>query len=130
MRKLHNPGTVAPPFGRYSNGVEVREGARWLHVSGQVGVDLKGGLPGDFEGQAGNAWRNVIAVVEAAGMRVEDLVKITVYITRPGDVAAYRAVRDRVIGEARPASTLVVVSGLADPRWLIEIEAVAADGGD
>jgi enamine deaminase RidA (YjgF/YER057c/UK114 family) len=127
MRKLHNPGMASPPFGRYSNGVEVGARARWLHVSGQVGADPKGGLPPDFEGQAGNAWRNVIAVLESAGMTVEDLVKITVYITRPGDVAAYRAVRDRMIGEARPASTLVVVSGLADPRWLIEIEAIAAD---
>jgi enamine deaminase RidA (YjgF/YER057c/UK114 family) len=121
-----NPPTVPAPFSRYSQGVAVPSPARWLHVSGQVGIPLVGILPDGFEEQARNAWRNVLGVLEAAGMGPANLVKVTAYITRASDVGRYRTVRDSMLGEVKTASTLVVVAGLADPRWLIEIEAVAA----
>jgi enamine deaminase RidA (YjgF/YER057c/UK114 family) len=59
-------------------------------------------------------------------MGVEDLVKLTVYITRQSDLADYRAVRDAALAGAQPAATLVVVAGLALPEWLVEVEAIAA----
>lgn len=121
-----NPLTVPAPFSRYSQGVAVPSPARWLHVSGQVGIPLDSILPDSFEEQARNAWRNVLGVLEAAGMGPGNLVKVTAYITRASDVGRYRTVRDSMLGEVKTASTLVVVSGLADPDWLIEIEAVAA----
>ncbi len=121
-----NPPTVPAPFSRYSQGVAVRSPARWLHISGQVGMPLVGILPDSFEEQARNAWRNVLGVLEAAGMGPGNLVKVTAYITRASDVGRHRTVRDSMLGEVKTASTLVVVAGLADPRWLIEIEAVAA----
>ncbi len=122
-----DPPTVPASFSRYSQGVAVPTPVRWLHVSGQVGIPLGGVLPDTFEEQARNAWRNVLGVLEAGGMGPSDLVKVTAYITRPSDVGQYRAVRDGMLGGVKTASTLVVVAGLADPRWLIEIEAIAAD---
>lgn len=122
-----NPPTVPAPFSRYSQGVAVPSPARWLHVSGQVGMPLVGILPDTFEEQARNAWHNVLGVLEAAGMGPGNLVKVTAYVTRASDVGRYRTVRDSMLGEVKTASTLAVVAGLADPRWLIEIEAVAAE---
>jgi enamine deaminase RidA (YjgF/YER057c/UK114 family) len=121
-----NPPTVPASFSRYSQGVVAPAAARWLHISGQVGIPVGGTLPDSFEEQARNAWRNVLGVLDAAGMTAADLVKVTAYATRSGDVGQYRSVRDSMLGGAKPASTLVVVSALADPRWLVEIEAVAA----
>ena len=121
-----NPPTVPASFSRYSQGMIAPGAARWLHVSGQVGIPVGGTLPDTFEEQARNAWRNVLGVLEGAGMGPADLVKVTAYITRQSDVGQYRTVRDSMLGGAKPASTLVVVSALADPRWLVEIEAVAA----
>jgi enamine deaminase RidA (YjgF/YER057c/UK114 family) len=121
-----NPPTVPASFSRYSQGIAAPGAARWLHVSGQVGIPVGGTLPDSFEEQARNAWRNVLGVLEGAGMTATDLVKVTAYVTRQSDVGQYRTVRDSMLGGAKPASTLVVVSGLADQRWLVEIEAVAA----
>ena len=128
MHTNHNPSTVAAPASRYSHGVEVKPNARWLHISGQVGVLPDGRIGADFAAQAEACWNNIANILKAAGMGVDDLVKITTYIRNPADTAALRAVRDRFIGNARPASTLIVVAGLASPDWLVEIEAVAARG--
>ena len=72
------------------------------------------------------AWSNVLAVLAAAGMGPRDLVKVTVFLTRPEDTPLYRQVRERMLEGAEPASTLLIVQGLASPDWLVEIEAVAA----
>jgi enamine deaminase RidA (YjgF/YER057c/UK114 family) len=121
-----NPSTVAAPAGRYSHGVLVPAGARLLFISGQVGIDPDGTVPSDFAGQARSAWRNLLAILEAAGMGPDNLVKVTHYLTRPSDLPAYREIRASMAGEARPASVLVFVPALADPKWLFEVEAVAA----
>ena len=124
--KAHNPADVVAPFSTYSHGVEAPPGARWLHVSGQVGVDPDGRTPEGIEAQAALAFRNLGAVLASAGMAAGDVVKLTVYLTHAGDIPALRAARDRFQGDARPASTLVVVQALARPEWRVEIEAVAA----
>ena len=121
-----NPRTIAAPLGRYSHGVLVPAGANLLFISGQVGVDPDGSVPADFVGQARSAWRNLLAILEAAGMGPDNLVKVTHYLTQTSDLPAYRELRASMGGEARPASVLVFVSALADPRWLFEIDAVAA----
>lgn len=129
MLTRHNPDNVAPPFSAYSLGVEVAPNARWLHISGQVGVLPDGGLADGPVGQMEQTWANLLAVLGAAHMGPHDLVKVTCYITRKEDVELYRQVRDSLLEGARPASTLVIVSGLAHPDWLVEIEAVAAKAG-
>ncbi len=126
MLRKHNPGAIAPAFSRYSLGVEAPGQARWLYVSGQVGVAPDGAFADGPEAQMEAAWRNVLAILGAAGMGAGDLVKVTAYLTRAEDTGLYREVRDRVLAGAEPASTLLVISALAHPDWLVEIEAIAA----
>jgi 2-iminobutanoate/2-iminopropanoate deaminase len=126
MNIKRNPPRIAPPGGRYTHGVEVPAGARMLYISGQVGAGADGKVPSEFGAQVENCWRNLMAILADAGMGLEDLVKVTIFLTRPEHVAAYREARDRIIGDHRPASTLVVISALADPGFLCEVEAVAA----
>ena len=124
--KIHNPNTVVAPGGPYSHGIETPPNARWLHIAGQIGVAPDGKTPEDFDGQADQCWRNIKAILAAAGMGVENLVKVTHFLTRAEDIAAYGRVRSRHLGEARPASTLLVIGALARPGLLVEVEAIAA----
>ena len=126
MLKRHNPSTVAPPFSRYSHGVEAPDNARWLYISGQVGVTPEGKMADGAEAQIEQAWRNVLSVLEAAGMGPRDLVKVTTFLISRADLPTARAVRDRMLQGATPASTLIFVPGLASPDWVVEIEGVAA----
>jgi len=128
MHTMHNPATVAAPAGRYTHGIETKPNARWLHISGQVGVLPGGNVAKGIGAQAEACWANIANILKAAGMGMDDLVKVTTFICNQGDIPAVRAARDKVIGDARPASTLIVVAGLASPDWLIEIEAIAAKG--
>ncbi len=121
----HNPTSIAAPAGAYSNGVSAPGGGRWLHIAGQVAIAADGSVPGDFEQQAHLAWRNLVAVLEDAGMTVADLVKVNHFLVRPSDMAAYAAVRARYLGHARPASTVLIVQALAKQEWLVEVDAVA-----
>jgi 2-iminobutanoate/2-iminopropanoate deaminase len=126
MLKQYNPKAVAPPFSRYSHGVEAPANARWLYVSGQVGVTPEGKVATGAEAQIEQAWRNVLSVLEAAGMGPRDLVKVTTFLIDRADLPAARAIRERMLQGAEPASTLLFVAGLASPEWQVEIEAVAA----
>lgn len=98
---------------------------RTLYVSGQVGIDGSGQVPDSFAGQVRAAFRNLEAVLAAAGMGLGHLAKVTVYLTDRADYAAYGALRGELLQGAKPASTLVVAAALARPEWRFEIEAVA-----
>ena len=126
MPKLINPPEVHSPGGRYSHVATMPAGARWVHVSGQVGQDATGRALEGFAAQADQAWRNVLACLAAGGMGVKDLVKVTVYLVEASDIPTSREIRARHLGDHQPASTLVVVKQLASPAWLIEVEAIAA----
>ena len=125
MLKRHDPITVVSPFSNYTNAVEVEGATRWLHISGQVGVDPAGRTQEGFDAQCRTAFTNIGALLEAAGLGFADVVKLGVFLTRTADLAAYRQIRDEVI-LTRTASSLVIVAGLAHADWLVEIEAVAA----
>jgi 2-iminobutanoate/2-iminopropanoate deaminase len=126
MLERYNPKAVAPPFSRYSHGVEAPANARWLYVSGQVGVTPEGKVAEGAEAQIEQAWRNVLSVLETAGMGPRDLVKVTTFLIDRADLPKARAIRDRMLQSAEPASTLLFVAGLASPDWQVEIEAIAA----
>ena len=129
MLQRLNPASAPAPFSRYSQAVIAPQGYRWLHVSGQVGCDKNGKAVAGFEAQADLAWSNVINIVKESGFAVEDIVKVTVMLTRQSDVVASRGARDRALGSVEAASTLMIVAGLASPDWLIEVEAIAARPG-
>ncbi|MBM3568136.1 MAG: RidA family protein [Alphaproteobacteria bacterium] len=127
MNKAHNPPAIAQPIGgTYSHGLEVPANARTLYIAGQVGLAPDGKLGATLEDQAEQAWRNIEAILASASMAPTDLVKIVTYVIDPRYIQGAREVRARHLGTHRPASTLVVISGLADPKMLIEIEGVAA----
>jgi enamine deaminase RidA (YjgF/YER057c/UK114 family) len=123
--QIHDIG-IARQIGTYSDAVEVPAGARWLVTAGTPGLDQAGKLPADITGQAEIAWANIIAILKRADMTVQDLVKVTQYLLRAADIPAYAKVRSRALGDARPASMLLVVPVLVRPDFLVEIEACAA----
>ena len=126
MLKLMNPPTVVKPFSRYSQAVEAPANARWLHISGQVGATPDGTILKGFEAQAAQCWQNIIAILAAAGIGVEDLVKVNIFVTGAQYVTASRTIRDAALKGAQPASTFLVVAALAHADLVVEIEAVAA----
>ncbi len=127
MNQIVNPKAVHKPLSSYSHTVKVPRDAEWLVISGQIGIDPKGKIAVGIRKQAEQAFRNVVACLREGGMRKSDLVKFTVFLTDPRFVDDYRAARKKVIGDAtKPASTLLIVNGLASPDLLIEVEASAA----
>ena len=123
--KIHNIG-VAKQIGVYSDALETAPNLRWLFTSGTPGLSVDGKLPSDITGQAEIAWTHVMTMLERAGMTKHDLVKVTHYLLRASDIADYIKVRARFLGEARPASMLLIVPGLVKPEFLLEIEVYAA----
>jgi 2-iminobutanoate/2-iminopropanoate deaminase len=112
--------------GAYSSGIETPAG-RTIYISGQVSLDAAGNVvgEGDIKLQTETVLEHVKTVVEEAGGGMEDIVKVTVFITDMGLYDEIHEVRRRYFSEPYPASSMVEVSGLIDPRLLIEIEAVA-----
>ncbi len=126
MNTLHNVG-VAARIGTYSDAVEVAGNARWLVTAGTPGVSSDdGSMPADFAAQAVLAWENMVGILRDAGMDVPDIVKLTQYLVRRSDLAAYVPIRSRFLGDARPASMLSFVDELVWPGMLIELEVIAA----
>jgi enamine deaminase RidA (YjgF/YER057c/UK114 family) len=125
FNRIHDIG-IARQIGAYSDAVEVPSQARWLFTSGTPGLTSAGDLPDNVTEQAELAWTHILAMLKRAEMSVHDLVKVTHYLTRASDIAAYAAVRSHVLGEVRPASMLLVVPQLVRPDFLVEIEAYAA----
>jgi enamine deaminase RidA (YjgF/YER057c/UK114 family) len=120
-----DPSDLPKPVGPYSQLVACDGPGRWVHVSGQVGVAEDGSTPPDMAGQSELAWGAIGKALAAAGMGMQHLVKTTTFLVDRADAAAMREVRLRHLAGARPASTLVIVQGLLDPAWKIEVEAVA-----
>ena len=120
------PESIHPPIGMYAHGVEVPENARLTYIAGQIGIDFEGNVPDDFSAQADLAWRNCLAILEHNRLRIRDVVKITHFLTDAANIPAYKEVRAKYLGDERPASTLLIVAGLADPRLLVEVEMIAA----
>lgn len=114
------------PFSNYAQAIVVEAGSRHVFVSGQVGATPDGSIPSDPEQQHVLAWKNVLAILRAAGMTHTDIVDAHVFITDREHVSLYRQVRDRMLKGHKPAATLLVVAGLADPRLVMEVAVVAA----
>jgi enamine deaminase RidA (YjgF/YER057c/UK114 family) len=128
--RAFNPSGVAGPFGTYSHGIEVESPMRLVFGSGQTGVDTDGRIGEDIEEQSRLAWRNIGGVLAGAGMGISDIVQLNMLLVNRGDLPTARAVREEYLDGHRPASTLLFVSGLAHPDWLIEIDFVAASDSD
>jgi len=119
-----DPETGPPAIGGYAQGFGVPAGAGLLFVSGQIPVDAAGDVPVGFEAQCRLVWGNVVGTLEAAGLGVEHLVKVTTFLSSRDHADVNGDVRREVLGAHRPALT-VVVAEIFDPAWFLEIEAIA-----
>src|SRR3990172_9294763 len=105
-------------------------GQATIYIAGQVAQDERGQVVGrgDFTAQATQVFENLKKALSSAGADFKDLVKITVYLTDARYREPLGEVRSRYLQDPLPASTLVVVSGLAQPDYLLEIEGIAVVG--
>src|SRR4051812_7268227 len=125
MAKFLNPSTIHAPVGAYSHTVAVPPGTELVFIAGQVGVRPDGMVPLSFAEQADVVFSNLQACLEAYGVGMEAVVKLTTFLVTGQDVQDMREVRQRFLGDNRPASTAVFVPQLVNPAFLIEVEAVA-----
>ncbi|MGB3415094.1 MAG: RidA family protein [Mesorhizobium sp.] len=121
-----NPSVLMRPTGPWAHGVRVPAGKELLFVTGQVAVRADGAIPEGAQAQAEMVWGNVITVLEAAGMGVDDIVRTGVYVTSAEFLPVVNAARNKVLGDATPATTVLVVPALANPKYLIEVDVIAA----
>jgi 2-iminobutanoate/2-iminopropanoate deaminase len=122
----HSPEGVFPPYRCYSHATEVRGDARLLVISGLNGYESDGiAMPESFEGQAELVWRHLRTILRAADMDYENLISLRFYLADPEYDEANVAMRVKHLGAHRPALT-VVCCRLLDPRWKLEVEAMAA----
>lgn len=120
-----NASLAPQPAGGYSQALEVLGAQRFLFISGQVPETAAGIVPPDFKTQAQLAWSNVNAQLEAAGMSMANLLKVTTFLSSRSYAMANREVRQEVLGMHCPALT-VIICEIFDEKWLLEIEAIAA----
>ncbi len=127
MKKIIAPEKVAKPRGNYSHGVLVMP-RRLLFIAGQTAMDATGELVGlgDPYAQASQVYENMAAVLAEAGGSFADIVKITTFITDIAYREKVNEARRQYFKKDFPASTLVVVKGLAQAEFLVEVEAIAS----
>lgn len=123
--KTVNPENVVKPASNYVQGVIHSAAAERIVISGQLGLRPDGTLEDGLAAQMERAWSNVFGVMAAAGFEPQQLIRATIYVTVPGQVATYRKIRDRVLDGHLCANTYIEISALATPEFLVEIEAEA-----
>ncbi|WP_137181070.1 RidA family protein [Roseomonas sp. AR75] len=120
-----NPEGVRPPGSRYSHAALIEGPGRRLVVSGQIGAAPDGSVAPAGEDQVRQVLANLKAILAAHGMGPEHIVKLGVFLTDRALIPTWRAERDKAFGPIQPCSTLLLVAGLADPRYVVEVEAEA-----
>lgn len=115
----------APSSSFFAQGVEVPAAARLLILSGQTPTAGDWVAPPDFNAQARLAWRNLFAQLAAADMGPQHLVKVTIFLADRAHLPASRDIYDDILRDHRIAVS-TIITGLVDPAWFIEIEAIAA----
>jgi 2-iminobutanoate/2-iminopropanoate deaminase len=126
MNEIVQPSGIASPAAAYAHAVLSTSPARVLHSSGVVPTAADGSVPDDLAAQCDRVWANLEAIVIGAGMTMTDVVSVTTYVVPGQDLSVVMAARDRALGGHLAASTLVIVAGLAQPVWKVEISLVVA----
>ncbi len=112
-------------MGGYSQALEITEFSRVLFISGQIPLSLDNTVPTDFKSQCELVWNHICVQLEEANMRTDNLVKVTTYLSDRKYREENSAIRQNYLGMHRPSLT-VIISGIYDEKWLLEIEAIAA----
>jgi 2-iminobutanoate/2-iminopropanoate deaminase len=126
MLEFSNPTNVHTPLGLYSHAVVVPTATELIYLSGQIGVRPDGSTPASIEEQADQVFENIVALLRAHGLEPSAIVKLSTFMVAGQNGQAVREARLKHLGTHRPASTAVYVSQLVDPKWLVEVEAIAA----
>src|SRR5436309_15157861 len=123
-----NPEGISKPFSNYSHVVTAEGAQKLIFCAGQVAADVDGKVlpPDDFGAQAKMVMKNLKSALAAGGAKLSDVTKVTIYICNPHDVPKARCILSDYFGDTPPASTLCILRGLANPNFLLEIEAIAA----
>ena len=126
--KRINPKTISKPFTNYAHVVTVEGAKKLVFCAGQVAADVDGKVlpPDDFAAQTKMVMKNLKNALAAGGAKLSDVTKVTIYICNPHDVSKARGILFDYFGEHPPGSTLCILRGLANPNFLLEIEAIAA----
>ena len=124
-RRDINASDAPQPLGGYSQAVELTDAKRVVFVSGQIPVTVDNKVPAAFETQARQAWANVIAQLKAADMTLDNLVKVTFFLSDRKYIPEYRRVRQDVLA-GRKIGLTTIITGIFDEQWLLEIEGIAA----
>jgi 2-iminobutanoate/2-iminopropanoate deaminase len=128
--KAINPDTIVKPASAYAQAVLLPPTAgHRLVISGQIGMTPDGRIEVGMRAQMERTWNNLLAVLKDGGFEVKHIVKVTTFVTEPGQTALYREIRDRVMQGHLCAATYLQVAGLASPDFLVEIEAEAVRAG-
>ena len=122
----HNPPELYPPYRAYAHAIEIRGDSRMLIISGLNGYLADGKtMPESFEAQGEMIWKHLGTLLKAAGMDYENIVSLRTYLADPEDDEANVQLRMKYLGDHRTAST-VICCKLLDPKWKLEVEAMAA----
>jgi 2-iminobutanoate/2-iminopropanoate deaminase len=123
----HNPPELFPQYRNYSHAVELRSASRMLFISGLNGYMADGKtMPNSFEEQGELIWGHMGAILKSAGMTYANIVSLRTYLASPDYDEPNVRLRMKHLGTNQPSLT-VVCCQLLDPRWKLEIEAVAAE---
>ena len=125
QRRDINASDAPQPVGGYSQAVELTGVSRVVFVSGQIPVTTDNKVPAEFEAQARQAWANLIAQLRAADMTLDNLVKVTIFLSDRKYILEYRKVRQEVLA-GRLIGLTTIITGIFDEKWLLEIEGIAA----
>jgi enamine deaminase RidA (YjgF/YER057c/UK114 family) len=126
MLKVHVLDTIYPHSRNAAHAVEVPPGARLLFTNGQTGTKSDGVTPPSAGEQAAVVFERLQAILQAADMTFQDIVRLNAYLTDEADIQTFLDMRDRMLGDHNPAATFFIVKALVRPELKIEIEAVAA----
>jgi 2-iminobutanoate/2-iminopropanoate deaminase len=123
-----SPQGIHQPFANYSHVVTATGAQKLVFCAGQVPAEPDGTVlpPNDFAAQTKLVMANLTKALAAGGAKIADVTKITIFICNPHDVPKARGILQEYFGAHPPASTLCVLRGLANPNFLLEIEAIAA----
>jgi 2-iminobutanoate/2-iminopropanoate deaminase len=113
------------PGGGYSQAVELIQVGKVVIVSGQIPVTVTDEVPVGFDAQCRLVWANVHAQLEAVGLDFPDIVKVTTYLGSREHTEPNSLIRREILGNLQPTLT-VIIAGIYDPAWLLEIEVIAA----
>ena len=123
-----SPAKTHKPFANYSHVVTAQGASKLIFCAGQVAAEPSGKVlpPDDFAAQTKLVMENLTLALAESGASLKEVVKVTIYVCNPHDVPKARSILQEYFGDDPPASTLCVLRGLANPNYLLEIEAIAA----